>query len=222
MSKDYFILHTAGLSLLSAVLYIWKGFADTFYIGTYVYIVLNLLYIPLSLIFKRKAFCPFQIIYSFALIFIYAFCPSYLYNNYSAFLVLCIVILYKPRWKRIALMTYAILITIAFALNTETICHYLIHIVRCSYFFFVFYFVIHNRFERITDKRKQLNGLQLDEDEVVILDQLMEGKKQKEIDGYSINTVTKKLNNAKNRNNIDTTQELLFRYIEEINQKTAL
>lgn len=215
MKKDYFLIHTIGFAIISAALYIWKGITESFYIGTYVYIILNLAYCPLALIFKKKSFCLFQVFYAFALIFIYAFCPSYLYNNYSAFLVICIVCLYRPQWKRIILAAYFVLVSIAFALNTESICHYIIHLIRCSYFFFVFYHVIHRRFERIigTDNT---TGLELTEDEINILEQMISGKKQKEVTGFSINTVTKKLNNAKIRNNIGTTQELIFRYLEEI------
>lgn len=215
MKRDFFILHTIFLSFFSAILYIFKGITETFYIGTYIYIALNILYCPLAFIFKRKFFCIFQLFYAFVLIFIYAFCPSALYNNYSAFLVVCIVCLYKPAWKRYALAGYFILMSIAFALNTESMIYYLIHIIRCSYFFFVFYYVIHNRFERIS--RKGINGLELTDDEFNILKQMISGKKQKEVDGYSINTVTKKLSDARMRNDIATTQELLFRFIEENN-----
>lgn len=55
----------------------------------------------------------------------------------------------------------------------------------------------------------------LKDSEIDILNQMVSGKKQKEVEGYSINTVTKKLADARTRNNIPTTQELLFRYIEE-------
>ena len=213
LNRDSFLIHTISFSFISATLYIWKGIQESFLVGTYIYIVFNVIYIPFALIFKRKYFSIYLLSYSFALISIYANSPSYLYNNYTAFFVMCLVLLFIPKWKFIAIAIYAILITIAFAFNTESLCHYLIHIVRTMYYFYLLFHIIRTRYERIVPTH--LNCLELTEDEVNILDQMLSGKKQKEVIGFSINTVTKKLNNAKTRNHINTTQELLFAYMEE-------
>lgn len=214
---DKFIIETCILSVVSGILYIWKGISESFLISTYFYIALNFLYTPLIFIFKRKVFCVFQIIYAYALIYIFAFSPSYLYNNYTAFFVTCIVLLIKPHWKIPAISIYFVLITIAFGINTENLNHYLIHITRCAYFFTVFHFVIIIRIDRkvLKSMTNREHFLILTDSEIDILNQMLSGKKQKEVEGYSINTVTKKLADARTRNNIPTTQELLFRYIEE-------
>lgn len=214
---DKFIIETCILSIISGILYIWKGISESFLISTYFYIALNFLYTPLIAILKRKIFCLYQVIYAYALIFIFAFSPSYLYNNYTAFFVTCIVLLIKPHWKIPAITIYFILITVAFAINTENLNHYLIHITRCTYFFTVFHFIIIKRVDRkiLKSVTNRDNFLILTDDEINILNQMLEGKKQKEVEGYSINTVTKKIADARTRNNIPTTQELLFRYIEE-------
>lgn len=217
MLKDSFIIHTVLFSFVSSILYTWKGIQESFLIGTYIYIGFNVLYIPFVFIFKRKHFSIYLLCYSFALISIYSDSPSYLYNNYTAFFVMCLVLLFKPKWKFFALSVYWFLITIAFAFNKESLCHYLIHIVRIMYYFYLLFHIIRTRYERIIPT--SLNMLELTEDEVNILDQMLAGKKQKEVVGYSINTVTKKLNNAKTRNHINTTQELLFVYIEETRKK---
>lgn len=220
MFKDSFIIHTVLFSFVSSILYTWKGIQESFLIGTYIYIGFNVLYIPFVFIFKRKHFSIYLLCYSFALISIYSDSPSYLYNNYTAFFVMCLVLLFKPKWKFFALSVYWFLITIAFAFNKESLCHYLIHIVRISYYFYLLFHLIRTQFERIV--LPDASSLKLTNDEINIIEQMLSGKKQKEVIGFSINTVTKKLNDAKIRNHINTTQELLFCYMNELKLKNKM
>ncbi len=66
-------------------------------------------------------------------------------------------------------------------------------------------------------KVKPSKTLNLKEDERYILDQLRAGKLQKEIEGYSEQSITAKLKNARERNMCESTAELLAKYTVENN-----
>ena len=57
--------------------------------------------------------------------------------------------------------------------------------------------------------------LLLTDDERVVLRELAGGKLQKQIEQFSVNTVTKLLKNAMERNNCKSKTELLHRYLKE-------
>lgn len=209
---DKFALYTSITSVVMAALFFWKGCKEQFYLGSIIFISLNLLYIPLILIFNKKLFPYFELIYGLYNIFFIAFHHTLLYNNFSAFFIMCIIILIKPAWKYFVPVIYLVVVSIAFALNDELIYHYLIHIVRAAWFYGVVAYVISTRYEHKNSEHAKLN---LTQDEIQILKEMKSGKKQKEVECFSINTVTKKLNAAKTRNNIGTTTELLLRFIDD-------
>lgn len=55
----------------------------------------------------------------------------------------------------------------------------------------------------------------LDDKERFILSELAKGARQKEIKGYSENTVSKKLKQMREKNGAKTNEELLMRFISE-------
>ena len=211
--SDHFILFTSILSGILCLLYLWKGFCDNeFFIGTWIVASMNFLYIPFAAIFKRKCFSWFYLVYSVILVFMIAFEKTFLFNNFTALFIVCIVIMVIPRVKYIAISLYFAAVCIAFSINGENVFHFLIHITRSIWFIGSVFFVLENQFERKT--------LVLYEDEIKILEQLSNGKiYQKEVEGFSENTVYRKLKAARERNGNITKEELLKLFKKEFPEK---
>lgn len=203
LKNDYFILVTSGYSILISFLYFWQGVVETFSPNLLLYIAINLLFIPITLIAKKNICVPYLLIYSVILNYLLAFTPTYLYNNFSSFFLICIVLSICPRVKKLALLIYFITSTLAFMYNSEKLYHYFIHITRCGYFYLLISF--------ITSKLEKIK-LDLTKDETLILRQLSLGLQQKEIKEFSKNTVTKKLRAARERNKITSNYELIVKY----------
>lgn len=203
--NDYFVLYTSLLSGLIAVLYAWKGIREQFTAGTWIIIAANVLYIPAAAIFKRKCFSCFYLAYSIVLVFVLSVEKTLLFNNFSALFIICIVIMIHPKIERIALILYFCAVCISFALTDEQLYHFFIHIARSLWFLGIVTFVLDNKFER--------KKLILYEDEIKILEQLCGGiMYQKEVTGYSENTVYRKLKAARERNGNITREQLIELY----------
>lgn len=206
--SDKFVLYTAVVSGILGSLYIWKGLQTQFFVWAWLIIGMNFLYIPLAFIFRRGLFPFFYLFYSGILIFTTAFDKTFLYNNYTALFVVCIVCMIQPKIRRFAIISYFVLVSVAFALNEEVIYHYFIHVVRSLWFFGIVDFVLNDKF-----KRKKLVLFQ---DERQILDQLCGGLLyQKEVEGFSENTIYRKLKAARERNGIPTREKLVELYRAE-------
>lgn len=203
-----FLFITSALAFTQALLYFWKGLNEDFTVWTWIIIGLNFAYIPYILIFKRKSFTYFYIIYCLALIFALAFTRTFLYNNFTALFIAFIIYLIKPRLKTLISIGYFIAVSIAFALNEETLYHYFIHMTRALWFYYISIFVI--------DQRYQRNKLQLYDDEIKILTQLCNNHLQKsiEFEGYSESTIYRRLKAAMNRNHL-TKKELIEEFRKE-------
>lgn len=206
--SDHFVMLSSLFSFVISVLYFLKGFQSGFLLGTWVIVGMNMLYIPLAVIFRQKCFSFFCLVYSFVLVFLTAFEKTFLLNNFTPLFIVCIVIGLKPKWKWFCLASYFLLISIAFALNEESALCFIIHVVRSIWLILCVLYVLDNHFDR---KR-----IVLYEDERKILDQLLEGKVyQKEVEGFSENTIYRKLKAARERNGCKTREELLDKYRTE-------
>lgn len=207
--KDRFVLFTILTSLVLCFFYFWKGFDTNFSVYGYGIIGMNLIYIPLVIIFSRKGFPFFYLVYSGFLVFSTAFESTYLYNNYTSLFIICIVIMLQPKIRNAAILFYFILITVAFVLNEEKkIYLYFIHVVRSIWYIGLVEFVLNDKF-----KRKKLV---LYEDERMILEQLAAGKVyQKEVEGFSENTIYRKLKAARERNGNLTRDKLVDEFRRE-------
>lgn len=206
--NDYFVSFTCTIAAIISVLYIWKGIQEQFTNGTIIYILMNILYIPFALIFKKKSFSYFYVIYSIILVFVIAFDQTFLYNNYTALFILSLVIMIKPKATKTAIIIYFITITIAFSINEEVLYHYFIHVVRSIWFIGLEIYVLDNKFER--------KKLILYEDEITILSQICDGKTyQKEVKGFSENTVYRKLKAARERNGNISKEQLIELFLKE-------
>lgn len=209
-----FLITVSFLSAIVSVLYIWNGLLEQFYIATYVFIGLHILFIPVVLLFRRTGFIIFTIIYAIVLVFIIAFYKTYLYNNFTGALVMMVAVLVAPKLKKMIFGIYIIAISVAFALNEENLCHYLIHIVRFTLAFYVFDFIMR---ERYTPKK-----LILYDDEIKILTELSKNRLQKsiEMDGFSESTIYRRIKAACKRNKM-TKADLLDEFKKSfINNQT--
>ena len=207
--KDFsFVLITSGLVLLKALLYLWKGFHEGFTVWAWILIGMCIIYIPYAFIFKRKGFAYYYLFYCCILIFVLAFTKTYLYNNYTALFIAYIIFLIKPNLKHVISIGYIILVSIAFALNEESIYHYLLHMTNGVWFYYISVFVIEQRFNR--------KHLILFDDEVKILTQLCNNHLQKsiEFEGYSESTIYRRLKAAMARNHM-TKKELIEEFRKE-------
>lgn len=210
--KEHFILLTVSLYGILSLLYIWKGLRESFSVWGWIIIGFNLLYIPLAFIFKKKCFTYFNLVYAIVLIFVLAFTKTCLYNNYSALFVIFLLMMMKGGLYKIALPLYFAAVSVAFAFNEETLYHYLIHIFRSLWFITV---MILAKDEQYSKK----HTLILYDDEKEILSQLASGKVyQKEIVGFSENTIYRKLKAARERNGNLSRQELVELYKKEYPQ----
>lgn len=202
ITGNKFVLFTSAVSLVLGLLYLWKGFKTGFSTFGCIIISLNFLYIPFAFVFSKKGFPYFYLLYSAVLIFSIAFEETFLYNNYTALFIVCIVIMINPKLRLPAIALYIALVTVAFAMNDEILYHYFIHIIRSIWYIGIVEFVLNDKF-----KRKKLV---LFEDEKNILRQLCNGKVyQKEVEGYSENTIYRKLKAARERNGNLTRDQLV-------------
>lgn len=210
--NDHFVLFTSILSGIICVLYVCKGIYEGFFIGTWIIAAMNFIYLIVAAIFKRKCFSYFYLAYSIILVFMIAFEKTFLFNNFTALFIMCIVVMIKPQVKYIAMALYFAAVCTAFSINGESVFHFLIHIVRSIWFVGSVFFVLDNQFERKT--------LILYEDEVKILEQLCNGKiYQKEVEGFSENTVYRKLKAARERNGNITREQLIKLFKKERMEK---
>ena len=210
--NDYFVSFTCIIAFLESILYFWKGIHENFYLGTIIYIIMNILYVPLVIIFRKKCFSYFYLIYSVILIFVIAFDKTFLFNNFTALFILSLVIMIKPKIAKPAIIIYFVAIIIAFGINEEVLYHFFIHVLRSIWFLGIEFYVLDSKFER--------KKLILYEDEIEILSQICDGKTyQKEVKGYSENTVYRKLKAAKERNGNISKEKLIELFIQEYQVK---
>lgn len=206
--NDFFVLFTIVISALLALLYTWKSYKEGFLLIGCIIITLNILYIPFALIFKKNGFHWFYLLYSAILLWAAAFEDTYLYNNYTALFIVCLVIMIQPKVRIPAIIFYFAAVSFLFAMNEEFIYHYFIHIVRSIWYIGIVEYILKDKFRR--------KKLVLYEDEKMILDQMCEGKVyQKEVEGFSENTIYRKLKAARERNGNLTRDQLVEAYRNE-------
>ena len=150
--------------------------------------------------FLRKGFSISILLYSYVLLYFNNF------YNYTSFLFVLFAIYGTPKIKKPAYMFYALNVFIAFAIKEREILTLGIHGMNC----FLFYVCAKYLFAAIPQ-----STLLLTDDERVVLRELAGGKLQKQIEQFSVNTVTKLLKNAMERNNCKSKTELLHRYLKE-------
>ena len=152
-------------------------------------------------LFGRKGLSYGLMIYSCALVYINNF------YNYATIFFMLIAIGANPKLEKVAPWIYLANVFIAYSLKRLGITPFLIHIVYCTMF------SIKVRYIFVVNTPDILN---LTDDEKLILDELVKGKLQKEIDLFSQQTISQKLKYARERNMIETTADLIAKYKEQM------
>lgn len=147
--------------------------------------------------FGRKGLAYGLMIFSCTLVYINNF------YNYATIFFMLIAIGANPKLRLVAPWIYLVNVFVAFSLKRFGITPFIIHIIYCI----MFYIKINYVFE--IHKPEKLN---LTEDEKSILSELAKNKLQKEIDLFSQQTISQKLKNARERNMIETTSELVEKF----------
>lgn len=152
--------------------------------------------------FGRKGLAWALMIYACTLIYINNF------YNYATIFFILVAMGADPKIKKVAPWIYLTNVFIAFSLKRFGITPFLIHFVYCVMFYtkIGYVFAVH--------KPETLN---LTHDEKLILEELAKGKLQKQIDLYSQQTISGKLKNARERNLIETTPDLVQKFKNEYN-----
>lgn len=133
------------------------------------------------------------------------------YTNFSSFIIVLLFILIYPKCKWHVIPVYVLDVIIVCIRHDRTPAHLIIHYLCCAFIYFAAE-IINAQYRKniLTDKQ-----LVLDESERYILEKLAAGYKQKEIDGYSENTVSKKLKKCRKVNSCSTNSELIMKFIEQ-------
>lgn len=153
-----------------------------------------------TFLFLRKGFSISILIYGCVLLYFNNF------FNYTSFLFVLFSIYCTPKIQNIAILLYAVNVFIAFTVRNFEIMTLGIHGLNC----FLFYSCAKYLFAAISP-----STLILTDEEKLILEEMSKGKMQKEIDGFSQNTITKHLKNAMERNLCKTKAELMQKFIKE-------
>lgn len=150
--------------------------------------------------FGRKGLAWALMIYTCVLVYINNF------YNYATIFFMLVAIGADPKLKKVAPIVYLVNVFVAYTMKRLGITPFSIHLVYCLIFYtkIGYVFAIH--------KPETLN---LTQDEKNILEELAKGKMQKEIDLFSQQTISGKLKNARERNLLETTSDLIIKYKEQ-------
>lgn len=200
--------YKVGMILLELLLLISMKFnpSITFNHFTYFAIISRILFPLVVLLFgNRGIWCFFFITASVNSLDI-------TFDDFTALSVFCILYLFLPKGcKKLKLFTiiiYIVNIFIVATLHGKQPYHLFSHFIGCGMLILSVQKLKYGKIAILNNK------LDLTNDEVLILDELSKGKQQKEIEQFSQNTVGNKLKQARTRNNITTTDELIRLYKE--------
>ena len=134
----------------------------------------------------------------FAILILTSLIASYFnsFINFNSFFVILLSCRLYRKTEKYLLIIYAINEILALIVQEKEITHLIIHFLTCSLFYLVYFYV-------------NTPALKLTSDEIKILQELKQKKMLKCCDSFSKNILTQKLKTARERNEIDTTAELL-------------
>ncbi len=158
-------------------------------------------------LFQRKGFSVSILIYAYTLLYFNNF------YNYTSFVFLIFAIISTPELTVPALIIYGANLIPALVYRQNEIPTMGIHVLNCIWI---------TCFIELVVLKKTKKSLQLTDDEREVLEELAQGKLQKEIEAFSPNTVTKLLKNAQERNHCKSKAELLSKYAHEKSQKRGI
>lgn len=201
LKNDKICLWSLMISNILIPIHIYQYIMSGYEIRPLIRLVFCCVYTLSVLFFRRKCIVFLFSLYAFILTQFITF------QNYTPFVILVLASILTPKINKFLIGLYAIDAIVMFIRTDLSVSHILIHAINC--------FIIWNAIRAILHVKFSPKPLKLTEEETLILNDLRNGKQQKEIENFSKNTVTKYLRNAKERNNIATTEELLIRYCAE-------
>lgn len=155
-------------------------------------------------LFRRKGFSVSILIYAYTLLYFNNF------YNYTSFVFLIFAIISTPGMTVPALIIYGANLIPALVYRQNEIPAIGIHVLNCIWI---------TCFIELVVLKKTKKSLKLTDDERIVLEELADGKLQKEIEAFCPNTVTKLIKNAQERNHCKNKAELLSKYAHEKSQK---
>lgn len=159
------------------------------------------LFIAVSIfLFKRPGFSVSILLYAYTLLYFNNF------YNYTSFVMLIFAIITTPKLTIPALIIYGANLIPALVYRQNEIPTIGIHVLNCIWI---------TVFIELVVIKKKPQTLHLTDEERLVLNELAQGKLQKQVEACSPNTVTKLLKNAMARNQCKTKTELLHRFIAE-------
>lgn len=200
LKVDEFLFKIFLLHLALVFLHLYYSFYATEKIQAYVRGGACLFIAIMAFCFQRKGLAAGMIIFACILLYINRF------FNYTSFFFLLFAVYCMPNYKKPAIYLYIINCFIALTIRRMQVPAIGIHAVNCILLYLYAHYIF---------KPKIPKTLVLTDAEREILQALKEGLQQKEIDGYSQNTITRKIKNAMERNLCKTKAELLQKYIEQ-------
>lgn len=195
--KDPKIIYTLMLAAILIALHTWQFIKSGYQVRPLVNLVMTALYIPAAITFGLQCLPYFLLCYCFV------YLPLEQFDNYTSLFLLCSAISLK---KKLAycFIPYIIETISVYMFKGLEISHIMISLLYIMFFWQVYVY--------IQDRHADVEPLDLKEEEVRILIELAQGKQQKEIEFYSHVTVSKKLKEARERNNCISTDELVTKY----------
>lgn len=187
-------------SILMTICHVYMMIDSKFMIEPTIRVAYCCIWFPMALIFGRK-WMPFQfLIIAFSILYFNK------WLNPTSFLLVATVAFWYPKYRNHLFVIYGAAVLVCLGLAHRNFAHMTLHCIYCVGIYFVLL--------GLKQSLQAQSCLILTLDEKDILSQLSAGKLRKEIDGFSKNTITKKIQEAMERNNCSTEGELIHRYKE--------
>lgn len=185
-------------SILMTICHVYMLIDSEYQIEPLIRVCYCFVWFPMALIFGRK-WMPFQ----FLLI---AFSVLYFnkWLNPTSFLLVAAVTFWYPKYRVKLFVFYGAAVLVCLGIGNRNFAHMTLHCIYCLGVYFVLL--------GVKQSFRAQGCLVLTIDEKDILSQVANGKLKKEVTGYSKNTVTKKIQEAMDRNSCSTEGELVCRY----------
>lgn len=200
MQQERILLATAVYSFFLTIIQIINGFINDFSFSIAVSVLLSAGFVVLGIVKNSRAVFAWIGI-SFISSAIFSLSLQYFY-----ILLLFFINIQKRKVQAIFFLYWGVALIMTAIHPSETV-KLLQQLISSAGAFFLYSANVETR---------QICVLQLTEDEEFILDELSQGKQQKEIRRWNKNTVSKKLKQARERNNILSNAELLLVYREKM------
>jgi hypothetical protein len=127
------------------------------------------------------------------------------YNNFISYLIILIFCQFRKKFFTPISLIYFFNFFIISFINKYSVIEIIIHLGSCI----TLYLCLDKLFIKKTIKKE----IKLDKSQRLILLEIIKGKQQKEIEGFSKNTITKKIQDAIKENNCKSREELIFYFM---------